>query len=107
MNQSLSGIRVLDLSTSASAAWCTRVLADLGADVTMVEGPGGHPLRNEPPFDDAGTSLVAEYFLANKRSILLDSGVPGAVARIPELGRRVVVVVCSVPRGDLRRAGLT
>ncbi len=107
MNQSLSGIRVLDLSTSASAAWCTRVLADLGADVTMVEGPGGHPLRNEPPFDDAGTSLVAEYFLANKRSILLDSGVPGAVARIREMGRRVDVVVSSARSGDSRRAGLT
>ena len=48
------------------------MLADFGADVVMVEGPEGHPLRAEPPFDADGDSIAASLFLANKRSIQLD-----------------------------------
>jgi crotonobetainyl-CoA:carnitine CoA-transferase CaiB-like acyl-CoA transferase len=40
----LAGIRVVDLA-GEPAAIAGRVLADLGAEVVLVEPPGGHPLR--------------------------------------------------------------
>ncbi|MYE83296.1 MAG: hypothetical protein F4X36_15955, partial [Gammaproteobacteria bacterium] len=65
----LAGIHVVDLGTRASTAWCSRLLADFGAEVLAVEPPGGHPLRRHPPFDAAGRSIAARYFLANKASV--------------------------------------
>jgi crotonobetainyl-CoA:carnitine CoA-transferase CaiB-like acyl-CoA transferase len=43
----LDGLRVVDLA-GEPAALTGRVLADLGADVVLVEPPGGHPLRADP-----------------------------------------------------------
>ena len=65
----LAGIHVVDLGTRASTAWCSRLLADFGAGVLALEPPGGHPLRRHPPFESAGRSIAARYFLANKASI--------------------------------------
>ena len=64
----LDGLRVVDLGARASTAWCSRLLADYGADVLMVEPDCGHPLRRHPPFGADGRSTTARYFLANKRS---------------------------------------
>ena len=36
----LAGVKVLDLSRMYPGAFCTMLLADLGADVLKVEGPG-------------------------------------------------------------------
>jgi crotonobetainyl-CoA:carnitine CoA-transferase CaiB-like acyl-CoA transferase len=41
----LAGIRVVDLSTTLPGAVCTQFMADSGADVLMLEQPGGSPLR--------------------------------------------------------------
>ena len=65
----LAGIRVVDLGTRASTAWCSRLLADFGAEVLAVEPSDGHPLRRHPPFDAEGRSIAARYFLANKASV--------------------------------------
>ncbi|MEZ0351961.1 CoA transferase [Mycobacterium sp. pR1184] len=42
----LAGIRVVDLSTTLPGAVCTQFLADSGAEVLMLEPPGGSPLRS-------------------------------------------------------------
>ena len=36
----LSGYRVLDLGSGISDPWCTKILADYGAEVIKVETPG-------------------------------------------------------------------
>ena len=47
----LDGVNVLDLSESVGGAYCSKLLADLGASVILVERPGsGHPLREAGPF---------------------------------------------------------
>lgn len=81
MSQPLEGIRVVDLADE-SGALATRILADLGADVIMVEPPGGVRTRHLAPYlhgesgldDDPGIerSLVHQYLDANKRSVVLD-----------------------------------
>ena len=72
-----SDLRVLDLSTRLSGAFCARLFADFGADVVLAESPEGHVLRREPPFagDDPGceSSLLHAYANANKRSVVVGS----------------------------------
>ena len=50
--RTLDGVRVLELSETAAGAYCGRLLAGLGAQVTMIEPPGGSPLRRRGPFRD-------------------------------------------------------
>ena len=42
---SLAGYRVVDLSSWIAGAYCTKLLADAGAEVTKVDAPAGDPLR--------------------------------------------------------------
>ncbi|MBN85468.1 MAG: hypothetical protein CMD56_07060, partial [Gammaproteobacteria bacterium] len=65
----LAGIRVVDVGDRLATAWCSRLLADYGADVVLVESDRGHQARRLPPFDGCGQSLMARYVLANKKSI--------------------------------------
>ncbi len=71
----LADIRVLDLS-GAIGIYCTKLLADLGADVIMVEPPGGHPARHVGPFyhDQPQPEKSLSFFnlTTSKRSVTLD-----------------------------------
>ena len=105
-DRALQGTRVIDLSDSAAGAWCSRLFADLGADVVMVEAPGGHPLRHLGPFDTTGRSIPAAYFLANRRSVRLDLERAADAAIALELGRQADVVVSNFGPARLARLGL-
>ncbi|MGH7961826.1 MAG: CoA transferase [Candidatus Binatia bacterium] len=48
--QGLEGVKVLELGTMVSAAYATKLMADLGADVIKVEEPQGDPARQRGPF---------------------------------------------------------
>ena len=67
-----------DIWSAAAVAHCTRILADLGADVVKAEPPEGDPVRRVPPF--AGERAAADRGLlwialnANKRSVVLAPG---------------------------------
>ena len=71
----LEGVRVLDLGGEL-AAYGTKMLADLGADVVKAEPPGGDRQRGRPPFaagaPAAEASLTFAYYNANKRGVQLD-----------------------------------
>lgn len=88
-------LTVLDASRSLAGAYCTRLLAALGAEVIVAEEPGGHPLRQAPPWvtvDDEGPrSATWEYLATNKRSVV---AAPDD-ARLAALAAEVDLVVLS------------
>ena len=68
----LSGVRVIDVTTSLAGPYCTEVLAALGADVIKVEPPSGDEARTwGPPFWN-GESTMFLAMNAGKRSVALD-----------------------------------
>jgi crotonobetainyl-CoA:carnitine CoA-transferase CaiB-like acyl-CoA transferase len=103
----LDGLRVLDISTSVSGSWCSRLLADFGADVAVIEPASGHALRALGPFDNEGRSILAELLLANKRSVTLDLDVQPGPGLFVALARNADVVVSSAPPSWLRQRRLT
>jgi crotonobetainyl-CoA:carnitine CoA-transferase CaiB-like acyl-CoA transferase len=111
---SLTGIRILDLSRVLAGPWCTQTLADLGADVIKVERPGtGDDTRTwGPPFlqDDTGADTAeAAYYLGtnrNKRSLTCDIAKPEGQALIRELVAHCDVFVENFKVGDMARYGL-
>jgi crotonobetainyl-CoA:carnitine CoA-transferase CaiB-like acyl-CoA transferase len=70
----LSPYRVLDL-TNERGQLCGQILGDLGADVILIEPPGGSRSRHRPFYKDAphpDRSLFFWAFNRNKRGITLD-----------------------------------
>ena len=59
----LHGLRVVDFSNSPSGMQASQTLADFGAEVVLVEPPGGSPMRRTPGFP---------FIARGKRSIVLD-----------------------------------
>lgn len=105
-DSALHGVQVLDLSTSMAGAWCSRLFADFGADVTLVEAPSGHPLRAHAPFAEDGRSITAEHVLANKRSLALDLEAEPGQELLRDLLTQVDVLVESFAPGTLAGWGL-
>jgi crotonobetainyl-CoA:carnitine CoA-transferase CaiB-like acyl-CoA transferase len=102
----LAGLLVADFSRVLAGPYCTMLLADLGADVVKVEGPGGDDTRTWSPPERDG---VATYYLAinrNKRAVTLDFTDPGDLAAARELARRADVVIENFEPGGLARFGL-
>ena len=70
----LAGIRIVERAEGAAAAYAGRMLAVLGAEVTMAEPPGGSALRAEPPFlmQAPEVSALFAYLGAGKKSVVCD-----------------------------------
>ncbi|MCL4183033.1 MAG: CoA transferase [Burkholderiaceae bacterium] len=103
--QALRGLRVLDFSTMIAGPYCTRWLADLGADVIKVEPPEGDHMRHRPPLRD-GHSAFFGHLNAGKRCIALDLKQPAAVAIAQRLAATADVVVEAFRPGVMPRLGL-
>lgn len=105
----LSGYRVLDLADS-KGAYCTKLLADLGADVIKIERPEGDPGRGIPPFvDDVPHPEKSLYFLhrnANKRGITLKLETAVGKAIFHKLVKTADVLVENSPPDYMSRLGL-
>ena len=76
-SQALSNLRVLELGQFVSAAYCTKLMADLGAEVIKIERPGlGDVARRCSPFanDDPDTekSGLFLYLNTNKLGVTLN-----------------------------------
>src|SRR5215831_7928063 len=101
----LEGVRVLDFTTTIAGPHCTRLLADLGAEVIKVEAPEGDMLRTRPPRRN-GASTSFGQLNAGKKSIILDLKAPPAVDAVRRLAATADVVVENFRPGVMRRFGL-
>lgn len=102
----LAGLRVLDLAGPAGN-YCAKLFADLGADVILVEPPGGAPERTAPPVATAtGESLRFAYENANKRGIELDLDRVAHREFLRRLAGSADLLVESTTPGDLEARGL-
>src|SRR5262245_21024850 len=101
----LHRVRVLDFTTTIAGPHCTRLLADLGADVVKIEGPEGELMRTRPPLRD-GVSSYFGQLNAGKRSLALDLKQPAAVHIVKRLVKGADLVVENFRPGVMKRLGL-
>jgi crotonobetainyl-CoA:carnitine CoA-transferase CaiB-like acyl-CoA transferase len=110
-DQIFSDVKVLDLTWYIAGPYCTKMLADYGADVIKVERPGsGDPARMMPPFlgDDPHPekSLLFSNLNLNKRSITLDLKSEFGKEVIKSLVKEADILVESFKPGVMDRLGL-
>jgi len=103
----LEGLRVLDLSRVVSGPFCSRLLADLGAEVIKIEEPlqGDDSRAFGPPFVGGESA----YFLSvnrNKRSCAINLKEPEGVQLVQSLAARCDVLLENFRPGTLARLGL-
>lgn len=101
----LAGVRVLDFSIMMAGPYCTRYLADLGAEVIKVESPDGDYIRTRPPLRD-GLSTYFAHLNCGKRSIRLDLKDPAAIEVAIALAAKSDVVVENFRPGVMDRLGI-
>jgi crotonobetainyl-CoA:carnitine CoA-transferase CaiB-like acyl-CoA transferase len=95
----LHGYTVVELSTGIAGAYCSKLLADGGAQVIKVESPEGDPLRRwsasgariESDTDGALFSFLA----CSKHSVAADPGIDGDVKFVNDLLASADAVVWS------------
>ena len=105
MTRPLDGLRILDFSTTIAGPHCSRLLADMGADVVKVESPEGDLMRSRPVQRD-GFSTMFGQLNAGKKSIVLDLKKPEAVTAIKKLATTVDILVENYRPGVMKRLGL-
>jgi crotonobetainyl-CoA:carnitine CoA-transferase CaiB-like acyl-CoA transferase len=108
MNSALGPIRILDFSRVLAGPLATMVLADLGAEVTKVERPGGGDDTRSwgPPYDESGEATYFQALNRNKSSLALDLADPGDLAEAKRLAAAADVVVENFRPGLMERFGL-
>jgi crotonobetainyl-CoA:carnitine CoA-transferase CaiB-like acyl-CoA transferase len=101
----LTGVRVVALEQAVAAPFCSRQLADLGADVIKVERPdGGDSAR---AYDSAVNGMSAYFAWLNrgKRSVVLDLKKPDDHEACAQLIDRADVFIHNLAPGAVERMG--
>ena len=103
----LSGIRVVDLTTSIAGPYATMLLADMGAEVVKVERPrtGDDSRAWGPPFLD-GESLWFLSVNRNKRSLTLDYTGDAGRSTLHDLTRTADVVIVNLVERVQKKLGV-
>ena len=93
----LDDIKILDISQGISGSYCSKLLADFGAEVIKVEPLGGEQLRTMGPFfdDDPNPekSLIHIVLNNNKKGITLNLETTSGARMFKKLVAQVDVVV--------------
>ncbi len=103
----LAGLKVVELGTLIAGPFCTRILAEFGAEVVKVESPdGGDPLRLWRKLKD-GTSLWWFVQARNKRSVTANLKHPEGLAFVRRLIAEADILVENFRPGVLDKLGLS
>ena len=111
MPTALGHLRVLEVGDGVGAAYATKLLADLGADVVKIEPPGcGDRTRGRGPFPggvpDPEKSGLFLYLNANKRGIVLDLRSGRGQETLHGLAARADLLVHDVHPTEMASRGL-
>lgn len=97
----LEGTRIVEAGGGIAAAYCTRLLGELGAEVVKVEPPAGDPVRHHGPFpgerEDPEASGLFHSLNFGKRGALLDVDAPAGLDRLRRLLAGADAFVTSLP----------
>ncbi len=98
------GLRVFEFSETVASAYCSRLLATLGADVVTVEPATGGPIRMLGPFSgdaqDTETGAVHLHLNASKKSVALNLNTTAGCEVMERMLRQADVVVQSAVRAS-------
>ena len=105
----LADLRVVELANER-VAFAGKLFADMGADVILVEPPGGDAMRGYPPFleDVPGPerSLAFWHYHTSKRGVVIDVDEAAGRDALRALVARADVVIESEPTRRLEALGL-
>ena len=101
----LDGIRVLDLTNMLSGPYCTRLLADLGAEVIKVEPLDGDHNRGRRPIREGHSSFFG-HLNCGKKSVVLDLKSKAGLAAAIGIASESDVVVENWRPGVASRLGV-
>lgn len=108
----LTGVKVVELSTFVAAPVCSRLLADLGAEVIKVERPDGDDWRrtgvgyNTSRFSDQ-ENPVFDIFNSGKKHVSINLKDPEGKEAFHKLLSQADVFVTNTRHAALARLGLT
>ena len=101
----LDGVRVLDLTNMLSGPYCTRLLADLGAEVIQVEPLHGDHNRGRRPVREGHSSFFGQLN-CGKKSVVLNLKTGAGIQAALSIARQSDVVVENWRPGVADRLGL-
>lgn len=106
----LNGINVVEFGQLASAPFCTKLMADYGADVIKIEPPQGDIARHTGPFlnDEPDPEKSGLYFFlnTNKKSVTLDHTTEQGRALFLKLIEQADILVENYEPGAMAAWGL-
>jgi len=99
------GVRVLDFTTTLAGPHCTRMLADMGAEVIKIEPAEGEMLRTRPPVRDGFSTVFGQYNVG-KKSVVLDLKSSDDVLMARRLIDDADIMIENFRPGVMQRLGL-
>jgi len=105
LTKSFHGLRVLDFSTTIAGPHCTRMLADMGAEVIKIESAEGETMRTRPPVRNSFSTAFGQLNIG-KKSLVLDLKSPNGVEAVRRLVGSADILVENFRPGVMRRLKL-
>jgi crotonobetainyl-CoA:carnitine CoA-transferase CaiB-like acyl-CoA transferase len=102
---SFAGLRVLDFSTTIAGPHCTRMLADMGAEVIKIETEEGETMRTRPPVRNNCSTAFGQLNVG-KNSLVLDLKSQSGTEAVRRLVATADVLVENFRPGVMRRLKL-
>lgn len=110
MASALASLKILELGDLVAAAYATKLMADMGAEVIKLEAPSGDRARLRGPFPGktphSEKSGLFLYLNANKLGVTLDITKPEGFALLERLATEADVLVHNFTPPEMDRAGL-
>jgi crotonobetainyl-CoA:carnitine CoA-transferase CaiB-like acyl-CoA transferase len=105
LTKCFDGLRVLDFSTTIAGPHCTRMLADMGAEVIKIETAEGETMRTRPPLRNNCSTAFGQLNVG-KKSLVLDLKSPDGIEAVRRLVATADILVENFRPGVMRRLKL-